>query len=192
MPGAKKLAWWVSVLAHPFILIPALVALVTARTLPPRQAATVVALVVAGAILPMLWIIVRRVRAGAWSDHDVSIREQRTRLYPVAIAIAGATVLLVFFLAPPGPVLRGTVAVLGLIVAASLINLVLKISLHTAFAVFTAVALLPDPLLCTATGVIALAVAWSRLVLRRHTVPEVLGGALLGLIVGVALLVWPR
>lgn len=192
MPAANKLAWWISLLAHPFILIPALVAVVTARTMPPRQAATVVALVVVGAILPMLWIVVRRVRAGAWSDHDVSIREQRTRLYPVAIATALATVVLLFFLAPPGPVVRGTVAVLVLIVAASLINLVLKVSLHTAFAVFTTVALLPDALPSTVAGVIALSVAWSRLVLRRHTVSEVLGGAALGLIVGAALLLWPR
>ena len=50
-----------SVVAHPFVLIPALVAVVTARSLPAREAAVVVALDVVGSFLPMLWIIVRRV-----------------------------------------------------------------------------------------------------------------------------------
>ena len=45
--------------------------------LPPERAALVVGLVVAGAILPMLWIISRRVRSGAWTNYDVSVREQR-------------------------------------------------------------------------------------------------------------------
>jgi len=42
-----------------------------------------------------------------------------------------------------------------------------------------------------AAAVVAIAVAWSRLELRRHTLPEVVGGALLGAGIGTALLLWP-
>ena len=191
-PFRRRVAGWVSVAAHPFVLIPVLVAVVTARSLPPREAAVVVALVVAGSILPMLWIIVRRVRSGAWSDHDVSVREQRTGMYPAALAISAATVLLLYLSGASQSVLRGTVAVFLLIAFSSLINLRLKISLHTGFAAFTAVALFSGSRpMGIAASVVAVAVAWSRLELRRHTLPEVLGGALLGTGIGVALWLWP-
>lgn len=191
-PLRWRIAWWVSVLAHPFVLAPLLVAIVASRSLPPQRAAAVVAFVVAGSILPMLWIMVRRVRSGAWSNHDVSIREQRTGMYPVALALVIATILLLYLTDPSGPVLRGTIAVLALIAAASIINRWLKVSLHTAFAWFTAVSLFSMNLaLGIGGGVVALAVAWSRLELRRHTPAEVVAGILLGATVGVSLLIWP-
>lgn len=191
-PLRWRIAWWVSVLAHPFVLVPVLVAIVASRSLPPRQAATVVAFVLAGSILPMLWMMVRRVRSGAWTDHDVSVREQRRGMYPVALALVTATILLLLLTDPSRSVLRGTVAVLALIVSASIINLWLKVSLHTAFAWFTAVCLSSMSFaLGLGAGLVALAVAWSRVELRRHTLPEVVGGVLLGATVGALLLVWP-
>lgn len=191
-PLRWRIAWWVSVLAHPFVLVPILVAIVASRSLPPQRAAAVVAFVVAGSILPMLWMIMRRVRSGGWSDHDVSVREQRTGMYPAALAIVTATILLLLLIDPPRAVLHGTVAVLALIGTASIINLRLKVSLHTAFAWFTAVCLYSvSPALGMGAGLVALAVAWSRLELRRHTLAEVAVGILLGVTIGVMLLFWP-
>ena len=192
-PLRWRIAWWVSVLAHPFVLVPVLVALVASRSLPPQRAAAVVAFVMAGSILPLLWMMVRRVRSGAWTDHDVSVREQRRGLYPVALALVTATILLLLLIDPPRPVLHGTVAVLALIGTASIINLWFKVSLHTAFAWFTAVCLYSMSLaLGAGASLVALAVAWSRVELRRHTLAEVLGGILLGVAIGVMLLFWPR
>ncbi|HEX6861223.1 MAG TPA: hypothetical protein VF414_00315, partial [Thermoanaerobaculia bacterium] len=191
-PFRRRFAAWVSVVAHPFVLIPVLVAVVTARSLPPREAAAVVALVVAGSILPMLWIIVRRVRSGAWTDHDVSVREQRTGMYPAAMAISAGTVVLLYAASVAPGILRGTVAIFVLIAVSALVNQWLKVSLHTGFAAFTAVSLLSvSRPMGIAAAVVALAVAWSRLELRRHTLPEVVGGALLGAGIGTALLLWP-
>ena len=175
---------------HPFVLIPLLVGYVTARMLTPGRAVLVVGIVVAGAVLPMLWIISRRVRSGAWTNYDVSVREQRTGMYPAALAIAGATVLVLVWARSPRPVLLGAVGTLALIVAAAVVNLRLKVSLHTGFAAFAAVSLLPDRALSAAVGLVAVAVAWSRLELRRHSLAEVVGGALLGVAVGVALVLW--
>ena len=191
-PFRRRLAGWVSVAAHPFVLIPVLVALVTAQSLPPREAALVVGLVVAGSILPMLWIIMRRVRSGAWTDHDVSVREQRTGMYPAALAVSGASVLLLYLSGSGRSILLGTVAVFILIAVSALVNTRLKVSLHTGFAAFTAVCLWPGSRpMGIAAAVVALAVAWSRLELRRHTLAEVVGGALLGAGIGAALVLWP-
>ena len=186
-PFRKRMAAWVSVAAHPFVLVPVLVTVVAVRSMPPRQAAIVVGLVLAGSILPMLWMIVRRVRSGAWTDHDVSVREQRTGFYPAALAMTGGTVVLLYAFGVGPSILRGTVAIFGLIAVSALVNLWLKVSLHAGFAAFTAVALfaVSQPMGVAAVAV-ALAVAWSRLELRRHTWLEVVVGALLG--IGAALL----
>lgn len=150
------------------------------------------AIVLLAAIGPMLWVISRRVRAGQWADHDVSVQKERNRLYPVALAVAALTLLLLIGVQPPRDVIAGTVAILALVGLSSIVNLFLKVSLHTGFAVFTAVVLLPgSPWVGGAAAVLAAAIAWSRLELKRHTPAEVLGGALLGGMEGAALVLWP-
>jgi membrane-associated phospholipid phosphatase len=184
----REAARWISILGHPFILIPALVAAVTVRRLPPEQVVRVVGIVVLVSIVPMLLLIARRVRSGAWTNYDVSVREQRAGMYPAALAIAAASVLVLAWTRVPRPILHGMIATLVLIGIAALVNLRLKISLHTAFAVFTAVALLAVSRGLGAAGLaLALATAWSRLELGRHTMQEVVGGALLGAMVGAGL-----
>jgi hypothetical protein len=183
-------ARWISILGHPFVLIPLLVAAVTVRWLPPERVAVIVGIVLLVSVVPMLLLMSRRVRSGAWTNYDVSVREQRSGMYPVAMAIAGCTTLILWAIGTPRTVLAGVVATLVLIVIASVVNLWLKISLHTAFAVFTAISLISLGWGVTVAGlVLALAIAWSRLELGRHTWPEVVGGALLGAVVGVGLVV---
>jgi membrane-associated phospholipid phosphatase len=177
-------ARWISILGHPFVLIPGLVAAVTVSSLPPEQAAQIVGIVVLVSVVPMLLLMVRRVRSGAWTNYDVSVREQRTGMYPAALAITTVTVLVLAWAQVPRPILRGVLAILLLIGIAALVNLRLKISLHTAFAVFTAAAFWPSRGLVAGVLVLALAIGWSRLELGRHTWAEVLGGALLGAVVG--------
>jgi membrane-associated phospholipid phosphatase len=63
----------------------------------------------------------------------------------------------------------------------------LKVSLHAAFALFAAALVWPNLPGTLAVAALALGVAWSRLVLRRHTLPEVLTGLLLGAAFGAAL-----
>ena len=185
-----SVARWISILGHPFVLIPLLVAAVTARSMPPERVALIVGIVLLVSVVPMLLLMSRRVRSGAWTNYDVSVREQRSGMYPVAMAIAGVTTLVLLVVGTPRPVMYGVAATLVLIVIASVVNLWLKISLHVAFAVFTAASLVSLGWGVTAGGLLlALAIAWSRLELGRHTWPEVIGGALLGAVVGVGLVV---
>lgn len=70
-----------------------------------------------------------------------------------------------------------------LIAAAWFCNRWLKPSMHTGFVILTAGALWRSDLpLALALTALALAVGWSRLVLARHTVPEVVVGTLLAIL----------
>jgi membrane-associated phospholipid phosphatase len=73
-----------------------------------------------------------------------------------------------------------------LVLVTHLLRRWLKVSLHAAFAVFAGAMVWPHALPTLATLVLAAGVAWSRLVLRRHTLPEVLLGLLMGAVFGVA------
>ena len=137
--------------------------------------------------LPMAYIV-KGVKAGKWSDHHVSRRDQRAVPLLVGLAsVAAASVLLIVVGAP-----RELIALVLSQLAGLVVMLVLsrfwKVSIHCAtaggllgvlFVLFGPWALL---------GLVALAViAWSRVLLDAHTWAQVTVGALLGFLIGVTL-----
>ena len=79
----------------------------------------------------------------------------------------------------------GMLAVVALLCVAGIANRWIKLSLHMASLAFAGVALLP---LLPPAGIAAIALlpllGWARLRMARHMLPEVVGGALLGLAFG--------
>lgn len=131
-------------------------------------------------VLPYAFILLG-VRRGRWQNHHIPDRRQRALplAFGAASVLAGLGALWAFD-APRE--LRALVVaqLLGLMVAL-VVSLVWKVSIHVAVA-FGSVAIVvlifgSTYLLLTAA---ALAVAWSRLVLRAHTRAQVAGGAAIG------------
>jgi membrane-associated phospholipid phosphatase len=186
-----RVARWISILGHPFVLVLLLVGSLTLQVLPPGRAFLVTGIVFAASILPMALTLRRHVRTGRCTDYDVSVREERARIYPAALGVVLVTLLVLAWIGPPRDVLAGTVAVLALLGTASLVNLRHKISLHTAFGVYVALCFLPlSAGLAGAGAALAVAIGWSRIAMGRHTPAEVASGLVLGAVVGTALLVW--
>jgi membrane-associated phospholipid phosphatase len=175
-----------SVVGHPGLLMPAAVAWGAARAnvpMPLLQAAVATAVGVAlivGAY--SLW----QVRTGNWSHVDASQPSERRQLnrFLVLLLFAAAAVLAWWAPAPGfavGPALAGT-----LVVVVHLLRRWLKVSQHAAFAMFAATLVWPSIAGTALLLTLAAGVAWSRLVLRRHTPAEVALGLLLGAATGVA------
>jgi membrane-associated phospholipid phosphatase len=134
-------------------------------------------------ITPMAYIL-RGVRRGHWTDHHVTVREQR-RL-PLLVGLASVVVglgLLIWLKAP-----RELLALVAAMVAGLGVTVLVthwwKISVHTAVAAGTVVVLtlVFGPWLLFLWAVVAL-IAWSRVELRDHTIGQVLGGIPFGAIV---------
>ena len=141
-------------------------------------------------IVPLLLIIRRQVAAGKWSDADVSVHSERRGFYGVLILVVGLSCAAFWLLDFPRSFLLGMLISLVLLVAAAFINRYSKISLHLIFAFYCAVLLAAvSPLLGTFFILLAAAVGWSRVVLRRHTLGQVLSGAALGSAAGIFLLI---
>ena len=186
----RRIARAISIGAHPFVMVPLVVALTVKRTLPRAQGAVVLGGLLA-ILATLVGIVVISVRRGAFTDVDISRREQRPAMYAVTIAATCAVTAIFWRLELPAPVIHATLIALGMIVALAIFNIWLKVSLHTAFAVYTA-AIASDFELTLGGFVlgVALAVAWSRVELERHTRAEVLMGLAIGACAVVAQQSW--
>ena len=115
----------------------------------------------------------------------------RKHFYPIAVVVTALSGVVLWLLGAPGSVARGTATSVALLIIASIISRWSKISLHTSFNMFSAVVLLAvNQWVGVVALVLAMAVAWSRVHLSRHTLVQVLSGALLGTACGIIAL-WP-
>ena len=177
--SASAIARWTSILLHPFVVFAAL-SLVAAWKLDPSSLPrTAIGILVAVAIV---WaFVLQRRRSGRWGTVDASDRRERPVLYALVLVVAAGYWLWLGGRASATG--QGVVAVIAMLCVGGIANRWIKLSLHMASLAFAGVALLP---LWPLAGIVALlllpCLAWSRLRMARHTLPEVVGGSALGLL----------
>jgi len=183
----KFLARWVSILGHPFVMV-ALLVTVPAMGRSPGNAARSLLLVGLAVIVPIAVLMVRQVRRGRWSDVDASKASERPVLFLVAIAgllVASGWLL---FRDPGSHLVRGMLVTAAFLAVTALLTRWIKVSLHVAFAALAATALssIGSPVGYALEAVVPV-MGWSRIVLGRHRVSELIAGLLLGIVTGMAL-----
>jgi uncharacterized membrane protein YfcA len=181
-------ARWLSIVAHPFVMVGVMVGTAVAARRTPGEALRTVAIVVLVTIVPVLILMRRKVRSGAWENADASNRRERPILYLVgALGLVGLLAYLTVF-RPQHFMIRGLVATLGMFAACAVATRWIKVSLHMAFAALAATAL---SLMGSAVGYLLVAMlpalAWARLALSRHTPLELALGTIVGTAAGVAI-----
>jgi membrane-associated phospholipid phosphatase len=181
--GQRLAAMVLSIVGHPLIVMP-LTVLISVRQPFFRT------LIYAGiTILPLMFVIRRKVRAKEWTDHDVSEPRQRREFYWVLLVVLGGSIALFSLFGFPRPLIVGTAVSFGLLVLGMVISLWSKISIHMMFCAYSAMILTR---IGVAASIIALGLlltlGWARVVLGRHTVPQVISGAAMGAIAGLVLL----
>jgi membrane-associated phospholipid phosphatase len=128
-------------------------------------------------VLPPLVFYLVQLRRGAFSDMDVSVREERNQLYLVGSITVLATLAGLALLGAPPPLMAVGVGTLVLGVVCGIVNLFWKISMHAAgMGSLATVALLYAGALGLALWGLAAAVGWARVRTRNHTPLQVLAG----------------
>ncbi len=182
------IARWLSILLHPFVMVGVMVGTAAATRQTAAEALRTIALVTVCTIVPLMILMARQVRRGAWDNVDASNRAERPILY--FVLGAGLVAMLVYLLVSRSQsfMVRGAVATLGMVAACALATRWIKVSLHMAFAALaaTALALMRSPVGYALLMVLPVLV-WSRLTLERHTLPEVVLGAIIGAAAGAAI-----
>lgn len=135
-------------------------------------------------VLPMVFII-RGARQGRWDGHHV--RNRDGRLVPLLLCLLTTLVGLAVLLlgGAPRDVVALDLAMLTTLLVCTGITQWWKISLHSAVAGGAAatMVLIYGPLSLVGVPIVLL-VGWSRVVVRDHTVAQVVAGTLIGPVVG--------
>lgn len=175
MSGASQhIARLVSIAGHPAALMT--VAAVVAA--PPQLAKPALATSLACAAL-VVGYSYYKTRRGDWSHIDASVPAERAEfnsriglgLFAIAALLAARGLCI-------GAVAIGLSSLI--VVTGHLLRGVAKLSLHVAFAVFAIFLVWPNHVAASCLAGLALAVAWSRIALRRHTTKDLILGALAG------------
>ncbi len=183
----KHLARWVSILAHPFVMVALLVAVPATRQSSGNVVQSVL-LVIIAVVVPIAVLMFLQVRRGRWSNVDASKPSERPVLFMVALAGLVAALAWLLFNDPQSFLMRGMLTVAAFLLVSALLTRWVKLSLHVAFAALTTTTLV---LLGSAVGYTLMAVVpvvfWSRIALARHRVHELVVGLVLGVLTGVVL-----
>ena len=184
----NRTARWLSIAAHPFVMVGVLVGTAAGEWQERGDALRSVAVVVVFTIAPLIVLMIRQVRRGAWENADASNPRNRPILFLVGGVALVSLLAYLMFLRPAPFMVRGVAATLAMVGVCATATRWIKVSLHMAFAALAATAL---ALMGTAVGYMLVlvlpALAWSRLALGRHTRPEIAAGALIGGAAGAAI-----
>jgi membrane-associated phospholipid phosphatase len=141
--------------------------------------------VIAAMLVPLGLFIWNRYSLGHWETVDASAPKDRPALYTAAFVLLIPIGIYFGLRERSTEMVRGLAAVAILIGILAGMNRWIKLSVHMTLATFATIIILRlAPGFGATLLVFLLFLAWSRLVLSRHTAAEVIGGSLLGLIIG--------
>lgn len=133
-------------------------------------------------ILPIIMWIYGHVKSGKYTDSDVSDRKQRKSLYLFISAALSFYILINYLINKNWDSVL--IYLLILIFFMQISNLMIKSSMHTALNIFVSALFFSESLVWGIVWLlISIIVGITRILLKRHTLQEVLSGATIAIIV---------
>ncbi len=181
----KRIAKLTSNILNPFLVTLIIILLLSFESTSSTLGALKWSLIlIALSILPVFSVIVYLVQNGRLDGVFVSARKQRTKIYWLAGACAGAGCVILPYFGAPSILVATFVAGLSAVVIFMCINLWWKISLHTAFiAASVTVLLILYGWLAAIAVVLVPLMSWSRIELKHHSLAQVAAGTLLAALI---------
>ena len=144
-------------------------------------------ILIALSILPVYALIIYLVRSKRVESLFIHVRKQRTKVYLLAGVCVGLGYTILHYLGAPQMLMATSAAGLSVIVVFVCINLVWKISIHTAFiAALVAILIILYGWIAAVTVLLVPLIAWARIELAHHSLAQVVTGALLAVLIVVA------
>ncbi|MBG0818317.1 phosphatase PAP2 family protein [Planomonospora sp. ID82291] len=180
--AALKTAHWLTEVfapAHLVIALPLTVGAVTSGW--PGVGWGALAALLCGGVPAV--VIVAGVKSGRFGNRHLTDRAQRPWLIGVIVALVLIALALLVMLGAPAVMVACVAIMLATLAVTGPITLLWKISFHTAVAGGSVVMLawlLPPALVYAAGAVVVALVAWSRVMIRDHTLAQTAAGAVAG------------
>lgn len=185
-----KVSAVISTVGNPLITFSLFIMYVTSQSMDCASAALMSLLIIGGVTIPISINNYVKTKSGKYTNYDVSDREQRQGFYHILLVLIGVVTGILFLTNQPAPFRYGSLVFYVMVIVSYIINYRLKVSMHTSVSIYLGCTLL---LINVKAGVamlvFAVLIGLSRLVLKRHTVAEVVAGLVLGSLFG-ALNIW--
>jgi membrane-associated phospholipid phosphatase len=183
-----KIAKYVSLIGHPLLTIPIFIVPVLFHIQDFKSALSASALIVFGIIVPLIIKMYWGEKKGVYTNFDVSDQGERKSWYFFAIVLLLLTFIILFATNQSHAVRVGFLLSVLLLLSSQVVNYFIKSSLHVSFNIFLSFMILSINIyLAALLFMFVVAIAWSRVYLERHTIKEVMTGAILGTVYGLLL-----
>ncbi|MEL6561325.1 MAG: hypothetical protein AAFQ94_24265 [Bacteroidota bacterium] len=180
----KTLSSIFSFFGNPIIMVPVMIQLVLYRRNSSDQHLLISIISIGLSLFAIGWILYEK-KIGHYSDFSVSNRKQRYSLYYFAIPAVFGVAVISYVLELPSFFITSFIAGGVLLIASYLSNFVIKSSLHTSVNIYLSIVVFTlDLPLGLLVFFLTIVIAISRVILKKHTVPEVISGFLIGTICG--------
>ena len=181
----QAIAKYISFCGHPLLTLPLFVIITMLATEDIGKASLVIFLIVGCIFVPLFIWLYAKSKNGATTNFDVSDRKQRKSLFVFILPVLMLVTIILYRTGQSKTVCLSVFFGLVITFVSQLVNLRIKSSLHVSMTIYLAFLIMP---LNYIAGIIVLLlsvlIGWSRIVLGRHTLKEVLWGGGIGLTIG--------
>ena len=185
----KNIAHVVSVLGHPLLTIPLYVALVMFGSEDFKRASLNTFLIIGCVFIPVtVWLYIKS-RNGSYTNFDVSDRKQRKSVFVFIIPILSIVTYILYKSDQASHVWQSMLFGLILLFILQVVNFRIKSSMHVSLNIYLSFLIMT---VNYPAGIIVLVlsapIGWSRVVLGRHSLKEVISGTIIGLLVSMVMM----
>lgn len=178
----QKIANFISIIGHPMLTIPVFVVIAMFGFEDFKKAAFISFLIIGCIFIPLIVRMYLRTKNGTYTNFDVSDRKQRKSLFIYAVPLLAFVTFLLFTTGQNSNLCISVLFATVLVFVSQIVNLFIKSSLHVSLNIYLSFLVMT---LNVTTGIVLLLftvlLGWSRIVLGRHTLKEVLYGGCIGL-----------
>lgn len=184
-----KIAKAISFIGHPLLTIPLFVAVMMFAFEDFERASLNSALIIGCIFLPLILRMHIKSKNGTYTNFDVSDRIQRKTLFTFIIPFMIVVTVILFITSPASNFSLSVLFATILVIISQIVNMFVKSSLHVSLNIYlSALIMTIDHRIGIAVFLFSGLIAWSRIVLGRHTWKQVAFGSCIGLIISVTML----
>ncbi|MEI7503481.1 MAG: phosphatase PAP2 family protein [Paludibacter sp.] len=184
-----KVAKFISFIGHPLLTIPLFILVVLFSSGDLKNALLISTLLIGGVFLPLILRLYNKSKDGSYTNFDVSDRIQRKSMFVFVIPLLIIVTFVLFASKQSTNICLSVLFATLLIIVSQVVNLAIKSSLHVSLNIYLSFILITFNF---EFGIILLlftfVLGWSRLVLGRHSLKEVLFGGAIGLIISLLMI----
>ncbi|WP_341225179.1 phosphatase PAP2 family protein [uncultured Arcticibacterium sp.] len=185
LKAEQFLSHLISSIGHPILLGSLAAIYVNFREFDGDKAWRLTLTLIIGYVLPIVVFLIYKMKKGDYENFDVSNQKKRNSLYIFSIFLLALFMGYLFLINSTWLIKCGIIPVFLLTLSSYFINKKIKVSLHTSFSFLLATMMIQVETSAAFTMYLfAILIGYSRLHLKRHSIPEVALGAILGVGIG--------